>query len=345
MSGWKVVDRVEINQCGACETARRGTATMGMMRRWESGLSRGWMVLPLLALAPALAIAEPEAERFLSPLAAVGAVLEALRADADATPRLSEIFGPDSGKVLSSGDEVADQESRRIFLEHADLHLCLDRDSENRVVVSIGEDDWPFPIPLEKDANGWYFDTQAGVEEIVNRRIGRNELHALATVEGIVDAEHEYYSAAPVGQGQRQYTPRFTSNEGTRDGLYWPVEEGESESPLGPLVAEAVAAGYGKDRDQSKDEPRPYHGYLFRILTAQGPNAPGGARNYLTDAGMTGGFAVLAYPAEHGNSGIMTFIASQQGIVYQKDLGSETATLAEGMTEFDPDASWEPVVE
>jgi hypothetical protein len=271
---------------------------------------------------------------YRSPVAAADAVLEALRND-DAEA-LGAIFGPHSQDLLSSGDEVADREARRRFLEAADVQLCIEREGEDRAILGIDSGRWPFPIPLVRGEQGWYFDTAAGAEEIINRRIGRNELHAIATVRAYVDAQYEYYRRAP--EGDARYAERLRSGEGRRDGLYWPSGPDEAESPLGPLVAQAVEEGYGGAQGRS-----PYHGYFFRILTGQGPHAPGGAKSYISGGGMTDGFALVAYPAEHGNSGIMTFIVNQRGIVYQKDLGPGTSAAAEAMTAFDPDASWAPV--
>ena len=296
-----------------------------------------WLLMLGFAGSPAVA-EDAEQTRFRSPTASVDALLEVLRAGDSES--LSRIFGPNSDAVLSSGDEVADRESRRLFLEHADSRLILDRESDDRVLLSIGEDDWPFPIPLVRGESGWYFDTAAGAEELVNRRIGRNELYAIAVVNAFVNAQYEYYARAPLGEAMRQYAQRIASSEGQRDGLYWPVADEEQESPLGPMVAKAALEGYGAETSEGA---QPYHGYLFRLLTGQGSNAPGGERSYVEGGAMTGGFAFVAYPVDYGVSGIMTFVVNQRGIVYQKDLGEETEGVAEAMERFDPDSSWEPV--
>jgi hypothetical protein len=294
-----------------------------------------------MALSPAFA-AEQGRTHYRSPTAAVDGLLEAARAK---DPKaLIAVFGPESSELLSSGDEVMDQDAKRRFLERADLRTSLDREADNRVVLSFGEDDWPFPIPLLKGDAGWYFDTEEGANELINRRIGRNELNTIAVAHSYISAQNEYYDLAPQGEGAKQYAQRFLSSEGKRDGLYWPVAEAEPESPLGPLVASAAGEGYQKAADDST-RPRPYHGYLFRILTAQGKNAAGGERNYLTDRGMTEGYALLAYPVEYADSGIMSFMVNHRGLLFQKDLGKETAQIAEGIKVFDPDASWEPVKE
>jgi hypothetical protein len=248
------------------------------------------------------------------------------------------IFGPGSEDLRSSGDPVADKAMRERFLDAAEEHSGLEFDSPDRVLLSFGDDDWPFPIPLVKSDKGWAFDTAAGKEELINRRIGRNELHAIAVVRGIVDAQEEYAATDPTGSGVRQYAQRILSSPGQRDGLYWKSDA--NDSPLGELVAVAVQEGYG-GADTSK--PNPYHGYYFRLLQGQGKHAPGGAKSYLKDGKLTGGFAVVAWPADYGNSGIKTFVVNQRDLVFEKDLGADTAKLAKAMTEYDPDDSWDPV--
>lgn len=254
---------------------------------------------------------------------------------------LLTVLGPDA-EALRSGDPVADAAARADFVDKAVASAALEiEEGDDRASLLIGPDDWPFAIPLVKEEQGWRFDTAAGLEEIYNRRIGRNELHAIATARAVVDAQREYAGQDRDGDGIREYAGRIQSREGQRDGLYWPVVGGESESPLGPLVAEASAEGYRT----GNPTPTPYHGYYYRILAAQGPAAPGGAKSYLDQGDLTGGFGLLAYPAEYGNSGIMTFVVNQQGIVFQKDLGEETAELAPAIDAYDPDASWTPVTD
>src|SRR5262249_43282861 len=206
------------------------------------------------------------------------------------------------------------------------------------VIAIIGKEDWPVAIPLVKDPDGWRFDTAAGKEELLNRRIGQNELTAISVARAFVDAQREYARKDRLGDGVKAYAQKLPSDPGKHDGLYWDDPSGKDPSPLGPLVAEATGEGYSVQ--QADAAPRPYHGYFFRILSGQGAHAPGGARSYIKDGRMTGGFALVAWPAEHGVSGVMTFQVGPQGIVYQKDLGDKTAELAKAITVFDPDDSW-----
>ena len=275
---------------------------------------------------------------FPSTEAAVQALIEAVKAEGDGA--LLGVFGP-TAEELKSGDEVADDATRQRFLDAAAEGVAVEADGEDYAVLNLGKDQWPFPIPLVKEDQGWRFDTEAGLEELLNRRIGKNELYTIAVVRAIVDAQHEYASKARGGQG-REYAQRFLSSEGKQDGLFWRAGESEEESPLGPLVVGAVEEGYQRKEGGG---PEPYHGYVYRLLTAQGNHAPGGATSYLEDGRLTRGFAVLAYPVEYGHSGIMTFIANQRGLVFQKDLGEQTGELAAAMSEFDPDPTWDPVDE
>lgn len=273
-----------------------------------------------------------------SPDEAVKALLDALTSE-DAES-LKTVLGPDVNE-LGSGDPVADEAARVRFVEAVSESHRVQFDGDDRAELLVGSEDWPFAIPLVKQAEGWRFDTVAGKEELANRRIGSNELHAIATTRAYVDAQHEYAARDPMGEQIRQYAQRIGSSEGKRDGLYWPADEGEPESPLGPLLARAVEEGYEFEVGQ----PAPYHGYYFRILKAQGAHAPGGAMSYLNEGHMTGGFGVVAHPAEYGKSGIMTFIVNQRGLMFQKDLGEDTEGLASAINEYDPDPSWTPVTE
>lgn len=274
-----------------------------------------------------------------SPDEAIQALLVAVKAEG--TEALKAVLGPEV-EELGSGDAVADQAARASFAARLAQGYKVRLQGDDRAELLLEPDDWPFSIPLVKQAEGWYFDTAAGMEELASRRIGRNELHTIATARAYVDAQHEYAAQDPAGDGVHQYARHFGSTEGKHDGLYWPSAEGEPESPLGPLVAEAVKEGYGRSE---AGQPQPYHGYYYRILEAQGPHAPGGAMNYLDGERMTGGFGLVAYPAVYGKSGIMTFIVDARGLMFQKDLGEDTASLAAAITGYDPDSSWAPVTE
>lgn len=279
-------------------------------------------------------------ERFRSPEAAATALIDAAAATDSA--RLAAIFGPDSAGLVSSGDEVADKAATARFLEQAKEKRSFVDDGEDRKILQVGNDDWPFPIPLVKSRGEWTFDTAAGREEVLNRRIGHNEIQVIHACLAYVDAQRDYASRMLAGRGRREFAQKIRSTPGRRDGLYWPVRSGEKESPLGPLFAEA-AAGDGYDLADPASAGQPFHGYFFKVLTAQGPNAPGGRKNYLRGAHMNDGFALVAWPAQYGNSGVMTFVVNQVGVVFQKDLGDDTAALASKMTAYDPDDSWDPV--
>jgi hypothetical protein len=287
-----------------------------------------------------LARAAEEQRRFDTPEAAANALIEAV---GDEDPEaLAAILGPGT-EELGSGDAVADATERREFIAAAEEATGIEPHGDDRALLTIGAQDWPFPIPLVRTEAGWAFDLEAGKEELLNRRIGRNELHAIAVARAFVEAEYEYYDQDPDGDGAKEFAQKLLSSEGARDGLYWPTSDNEPESPMGALVAEARAEGYGENPEDVG--PRPYHGYLYDILTSQGEHAPGGARDYVKDGRMTAGFGLIAYPATYGNSGIMTFIVNQSGILFQKDLGDETEGLASVITSFDPDRSWEPVTD
>src|SRR5262245_26035381 len=286
----------------------------------------------------AFAAAAPAQQKsFSSPDEAVKAAIAAARSDN--TNELLAIFGPHSKEVFFSGDAVADNQRRTRFLASYDESNRLDTDGENRILV-VGKQDWPFPIPLVKKGDRWVFDTDKGKQEILNRRIGENELDTIQVILAVVDAEREYAMKDRNRDGLLDYAQKFVSDPGKRNGLYWEAKQGEPQSPLGPLVEEARSQGY---RGKLTSTPKPYHGYHFRILTAQGKDAPGGAYSYFVKGRMIGGFAVVAYPAEYGNSGIMTFIVNHEGKVFQKSLGPNTAAIAKGMKEYNPDKTWREV--
>jgi hypothetical protein len=276
-------------------------------------------------------------ETYSSPEDAVKSLVDALSANDE--KKLLAIFGsgPDAKRLISSGDEVAKKAARERFLQAYREKNRITEVSSNKAVLEIGNDAWPFPIPIEKTGKDWSFSTKEGKEEILNRWIGRNELSAIQVCLAFVDAQRDYASKDRNGDGVLEYAQKFISDPGKKNGLYWETQEGEEQSPLGPLVGEAQKAGYQK---KSGNEPTPYHGYFYKILNAQGKDAPRGAYNYVVNGRMTGGFAMVAYPAEYGSSGIKTFIVSQDGVVYEKDLGKDTASIAQRMVKFDPDKSW-----
>ncbi|MGO8943607.1 MAG: DUF2950 domain-containing protein [Syntrophobacteraceae bacterium] len=272
-----------------------------------------------------------------SPEDAVKALVEALSANDE--KMLLAIFGdiPSNRQLISSGDEVADRAGRERFLQAYQEKNRIAMVSAGKAVLAIGNDDWPFPIPIVKAGKVWYFSAKDGRQEILNRRIGKNELSAIQVCLAYADAQREYASKDRNGDGVLEYAQKFLSDPGTQDGLYWETKEGEEQSPLGPLIGEAKKEGYKK---KSGNEPTPYHGYFYQILKAQGKHAPRGAYDYVISGRMTGGFAMVAYPAGYGSSGIKTFIISHDGVVYEKDLGKETASIARGMKQFNPDRSW-----
>jgi hypothetical protein len=246
------------------------------------------------------------------------------------------ILGPGSREILDSGDKVVDRQAGERFVKAYDEANKLEKKGD-KAVLAVGKDAWPFPVPIVKSAAGWRFDMRQGREELLNRRIGRNELAVVQVLRAYVDAQREYYLRNPQNDKLLHYAQKFRSAEGKRDGLYYPVKAGEKPSPLGPLVSGARAEGYTKGKD---GKPIAYHGYYYRILKAQGPDAPGGAYSYVAHGRMFGGFAAVAWPATYDNSGIFTFIVSHDGQVYQKDLGRDTATAVQKITRFNPDKTW-----
>jgi Protein of unknown function (DUF2950) len=279
----------------------------------------------------------PEIQRsFASAEAAVTAFTAALRDHNEAG--LRAILGPEADRLLDSGDRYADEELHHRFLALYDEKHAIEPKGAGRAELDVGADEWPMPIPLVEANGRWIFDTKAGAQTIVDRRIGRNELSAIRTLLACIDAQHDYFDRAKQATGTGVYATRLVSTPGHQDGLYWTVAQGEAESPLGPLIDAAQDAGYPGELVGGK--PIPYEGYYFRILKAQGPSADGGARSYVQSGRMSGGFALIAWPAVHESSGIMTFIAGPDGDVYQKDLGPESARIASGMTQFDPDMTW-----
>jgi hypothetical protein len=275
-------------------------------------------------------------QKFKSPDEAVTVFVAAVRAD-DLRDMI-RILGPEGRDIVVSGDPVADQTARAAFLIAYDLKHQIVKEGEDRADLVIGKNDWQLPIPLVQKSGAWQFDAVSGRREVLLRRIGRNELAAIQTALAYVDAQNDYASMNPEGQKVDTYAQRIVSSPGKKDGLYWPAGANESQSPLGEAFASATIQGY-----RTGAEPIPYHGYYYKVLTTQGPHAPGGAMNYVVKGNMIGGFGLLAYPAEYGNSGVMSFIVNHAGVVLQRDLGPNTARIASRMTAFDPDPSWRQV--
>jgi hypothetical protein len=295
-------------------------------------------VLPagvILALTLTLLPADPQAGQrtFSSPQEAIQAVIDA--AEHNDSAAMLKLFGPEGKEIVETGDEARENRAQFARLAHEKMQIDQDPTNPNRANFSVGSQEWPFPVPLVRDKAGkWRFDAAGGKTEILARRVGRNELNAVEVCRGYVEAQMEYGARDRDADGVLEYAQKIVSSPGKQDGLYW--EAGENLVPKSFAgAAEAVAEGGGK--------PEPYHGYLYRILKAQGPAADGGAANYVIKGDMIGGFALVAYPAEYGVTGVMTFIVNHRGIVYEKDLGPTTAALAHQMTLYNPDKTWHPV--
>jgi hypothetical protein len=293
-----------------------GTRHLGL-----AALASLWLLMPAKAQ-----------QSFNSPDDAASALADAVKSGM--RQNILKVLGANGEDIVSSGDEVADSDARSKFLSAYDAKHSVKVDGKKAFLI-IGADSFPFPIPLAHTKAGWEFDTDEGRQEILYRRIGRNELDAIQTSLAIFDAEYEY-AEKDRGEGVGVYAQRIVSSPGKKDGLYWPSDS--KDSPLGELAADASAEGY-----KAGSEPQPYHGYYYRILTQQGQSAPGGALSYVVKGKMIGGFALVAYPADYGNSGVMTFMVNHAGTVYEKDLGENTAARVKSMTSFDPDKTWKNV--
>jgi hypothetical protein len=311
-----------------------------------AGLRLLTALLLVLAVYPSgLFAAQPEPMQkvFSSPEEARQALISTVQAKDHAA--LRAIFGP-VARELEPGDPVEQAAEFEHFARHVAEGVELTKEGEGRAILVIGAKKWPFPVPIVKKVDSWLFDTAAGREEILNRRIGHNELLAIKVCRAYVEAQREYYDLAePDGDQLPKYAQHMISSPGRKDGLYWPTPTGAKESPLGPLVAKAKEEGYMQKHHPEVKGPRPYHGYYYRILKSQGANAPGGKYDYVINGNMVGGFALVAYPSRRGVSGVMTFIVNQRGRVYQKDLGPKTAEIASKMKAYNPDLSWKLVAE
>ena len=296
-------------------------------------------VMTLAAFYQIAFAANAKQKSFKSPEEAVKALIDAVRGND--TKELLAIFGPAGKELIFSGDEVADKAWRERFVKAYEEMNKLVSENDTKVILHVGNEEWPYPIPVVKKGENWFFDTKAGKEEILNRRIGRNELNAIQVCLAYVDAQREYIMEDRDENKLLEYAQRFISRKGEKNGLYWEAKEGEEQSPLGSLIAKASGEGYSGKGPGGKRNP--YHGYYYRILKSQGKNAPGGEYDYVVNDKMIGGFALVAYPAEYGNSGVMTFIVNQEGVVYEKNLGKETGNIATAMKKYDPDKTWKKV--
>jgi Protein of unknown function (DUF2950) len=299
-------------------------------------MNRSLVSLTVAALLCAAASVASAQQAFKTPDEAASALVSA--AKTGDRKAIVTVLGPDGEDIVSSGDEVADAATRQKFIAAYDAKHEIAMEGDNKATMVIGLEDFPLPIPLVRKDGMWQFDTVAGRREILARRIGKNELDAIQASLAYVDAQNEYAEKDRTGAGVGTYAQRIISQPGKKDGLYWPTSQGEDASPLGELVAEATAQGY-----RAGGERAPFHGYYFKILTKQGAAAPGGELEYVVRGKMIGGFALVAYPAEYRNSGVMTFIVNHAGTVFQKDLGPDTAKLAERMSAFNPDKTWQKV--
>jgi hypothetical protein len=301
-----------------------------------SNVVRGAAMLLCAFCIAAAHAAAPQQRAFPSAEEAAAALVNAVKAR-DRTAIIA-ILGPGTQKWVWSGDAVADRATGEKFVSAYERAHTLSPGGDNRMILELGPEGWPFAFPLVKSGAGWRFDSEAGKQELLARRIGENELTVMNVMLAIVDAQRDYASEDRNRSGVREYARKFASSAGRKDGLYWATKAGEPQSPLGALVVQASGEGYKKGSG-----PTPYHGYYFRMLTGQGKNAPGGALDYVVKGRMIGGFAAIAYPAQYGNSGVMTFIVSHDGKVFEKDLGPDTAKLAGAITRYDPDSSWTAV--
>jgi hypothetical protein len=294
------------------------------------------LAIVLAGCFPAMSLAQQPGQRtFRSSEEASNSLVAAMQNKNEKA--LLELLGPDGKEIISSGDEVEDLHARADFVQrYLDMHRLVN-EPDGTTVLYIGAKNWPTPIPLVRNAKGWYFDTEAGKREILYRRVGRNEMSAIRVCQELAAAEHEYHDAQ-----RSQYAQAIFSDEGQHNGLYWKVAAGEPQSPIGPLVANAVAQGYAPGRSGAAS---PYRGYYFRILTMQGKHALGGAKRYIVDGKMTEGFAFVAYPAEYRSSGVMTFIVGSDGVVYQRDLGKATDAISTSIKIYDPDSTWKKAEE
>jgi len=307
--------------------------------RIGSSLCRASLVFLILLIAISITVLPVSAQEvkqkvFGSPEEAMKTLVETVKAGD--RKGMMAILGPEGEDIIDSGDEVADKNTQEQFVRDYQERVDFVKEKEDRVSIIVGKNYWPFPIPIVKKGEGWVFDTKAGREEVLNRRIGRNELKTIQVCLAYVEAQREYATTDRGRDGIIQYAQKIASDKDRRNGLYWEAAEGEVPSPLGPLAAKAAAEGYRR----AGDKPTPFHGYYYKILKGQGPNAPGGAYNYVINGHMVAGFALVAWPAEYGVSGVTTFLVNQNGTVYEKDLGPKAEERVKAMTLYNPDRTW-----
>jgi hypothetical protein len=300
--------------------------------QWANLAKLAAVAILFTACLSARSVAQQQGQKtFSSPEDASNALVTAAQNNDEKA--LLDILGPDGKRIVSSGDDTEDAQSRATFVQRYQQMHRLVKEPDGTTILYIGAENWPTPIPLMNGGNSWYFDTEAGKKEILFRRIGRNEMSTIRVCQELVAAQKEYYSTQ-----HNEYALKIFSDEGQHNGFYWKAAEGEPESPIGPLVASAFANSQAQSPNGA---PTPFRGYYFHILTRQGKNAPGGAKSYIVSGKMTEGFAFVAYPAEYKSSGVMTFIVNEDGVVYQKDLGKKTDVLAKAMKEYNPNSSWQ----
>jgi hypothetical protein len=316
-------------------------------RRSSGGVARRLLVIALACAALAASAscsrepasrepARPAHRTFATPEAAVEALIAAVKKGD--LPEVVAIFGQEGKELIDSSDSVSARRNREIFTAAVAQRWQLEKGETNGMTLVIGDEAWPFPIPLVKDANGWRFDTAAGKEEVLARRIGRNELAVIAICRTYVAAQQIYARRGHDGKPAGLYARTFRSDQGRENGLYWHAARGQKRSPLGDLLTEAALES--RSASSGSQQPAPFHGYRFKILTAQGDSATGGAKDYIVNGEMSGGFALVAWPAQYDVTGIMTFVVNQEGVVHEKDLGPETAAIASEIVRYDPDQSW-----
>ncbi|HEU4685859.1 MAG TPA: DUF2950 domain-containing protein [Nitrospira sp.] len=324
-----------VTEAGEATTAAAGATTAGDMGEVLRLCRLSFVILTALLSMPRAAASDLFVQTaFSSPEEGMEAFVEAIKLNDPVV--LQTLLGPEGPELFNSGDPAADAQWRKLFLKaYAEANKVVFEDQNGRAILSVGRDAWPMPIPLIKSEEGWRFDSRRAAEEILNRHIGRNELAAIQVCLAIAEAEREYATSDADGDGVPGFAARFVSSPGKRDGLYWETRDDEPLSPIGPLLAAAA-----DEEASGPTSAAPFHGYLYRMFTKQGQHAPGGAYDYWVNGTLLGGFAVLAYPAHYGVSGVVSFMINQDGVVYQKDLGPNTAALAAEMSEFDPDPSW-----